>query len=449
MSMTIIEQLEEHGDGEAVVFHGRTCTYRQLVDMVADWRVFLDEHHIDPGRVVALEGAYSPQLCAGLLALIERRVVAVPLSALPAAKRAEFFEVAEVEIAVTADETGPGDVVRTGTRAAHPLYRELRDADRPGLVLFSSGTTGRSKASVLDFQKVLGRYTADGRARRILSFLSLDHIGGINTLLHTLVQGGTVVTVADRSPETVFAAVERHRVEVLPTTPTFLNMVLVSGVLERFDCSSLRLVTYGTEPMPIRTLTRLARDLPGARLKQTYGLSELGILPTKSRGDDTLWVKLGDAGFEHKIIDDVLWIRSDMAMLGYLNAEAPFDADGFFNTQDVVETDGEWLRILGRRSEIINVGGEKVYPSEVESAVLEVPGIAEATVSGHPSHVTGMVVKATVLLGPDVAEDHRSVQRRVRAHCSRRLEAFKVPAVVEVSTARQHSDRFKKIRGAS
>ncbi|WP_026925299.1 class I adenylate-forming enzyme family protein [Glycomyces arizonensis] len=449
MSMTIIEQLEKHGDGEAVVFHGRTCTYRQLVDMVADWRVFLDEHHIDPGRVVALEGAYSPQLCAGLLALIERRVVAVPLSALPAAKRAEFFEVAEVEIAVTADETGPGDVVRTGTKAAHPLYRELRDADRPGLVLFSSGTTGRSKASVLDFQKALDRYTAGGRANRILSFLSLDHIGGINTLLHTLVQGGTVVTVADRSPETVFAAVERHRVEVLPTTPTFLNMVLISGVLERFDCSSLRLVTYGTEPMPIRTLTRLARDLPGARLKQTYGLSELGILPTKSRGDDTLWVKLGDAGFEHKIIDDILWIRSDMAMLGYLNAEAPFDADGFFNTQDVVETDGEWLRILGRRSEIINVGGEKVYPSEVESAVLEVPGIAEATVSGHPSHVTGMVVKATVLLGPDVAEDHRSVQRRVRAHCSRRLEAFKVPAVVEVSTARQHSDRFKKIRSAS
>jgi acyl-CoA synthetase (AMP-forming)/AMP-acid ligase II len=138
-----------------------------------------------------------------------------------------------------------------------------------------------------------------------------------------------------------------------------------------------------------------------------------------------------------------------MAMLGYLNAVAPFDAEGFFNTQDVVETDGEWIRILGRRSEIINVGGEKVYPSEVENTILEVPGVAEATVSGHPSHVTGMVVKATVLLGPEVTEEPAVMQRRIRAHCRAKLEPFKIPAVVEISGDRQHSDRFKKIRGAA
>lgn len=449
MSIAIVEQLAGHGDSEAVVFHGRGSSYRQLVEMVADWRRFLDEHDVAPGNAVALEGTYSPQLCAALLALIERRAIIVPLSTLPPAKRAEFLDIAEVEIVIEAGPTGGRDLVRTGVEAKHGLYGELRGIGHPGLVLFSSGTTGRSKASVLDFQKVLGRYQAKGRDQRILSFLSLDHIGGINTLLHTLVQGGTVVTVANRSPEAVFAAVERHQVEVLPTTPTFLNMVLISGVLERFDCTSLQLVTYGTEPMPIQTLRRLAEALPRVRFKQTYGLSELGILPTKSRGDDTLWVKLGDAGFEHKIIDDVLWIRSDMAMLGYLNAVAPFDAEGFFNTQDVVETDGEWIRILGRRSEIINVGGEKVYPSEVENTILEVPGVAEATVSGHPSHVTGMVVKATVLLGPEVTEEPAVMQRRIRAHCRAKLEPFKIPAVVEISGDRQHSDRFKKIRGAA
>jgi acyl-CoA synthetase (AMP-forming)/AMP-acid ligase II len=300
---------------------------------------------------------------------------------------------------------------------------------------------------VLDFTKVLARYRAGGRARRILSFLSLDHIGGINTLLHTLCTGGTVVTVPERTPEAVFGAIEAHRVEVLPTTPTFLNMVLISGVLDRHDSSSLALITYGPEPMPLRTLRRLAELLPGVRLKQTYGLSELGILPTKSRGDDTLWVKLGGAGFDYRVTDDVLWIRSDMAMLGYLNAPAPFDADGYFNTQDVVVQDGDWVRILGRRSEIINVGGEKVYPSEVESVLLELPGVAEATVTGRPSHVTGMVVKATLLMAEPVApEAHRAVAREVRRHCAARLEAFKVPAVVELSEARQHSDRFKKIR---
>ncbi|MCX4746053.1 fatty acid--CoA ligase family protein [Kitasatospora sp. NBC_01287] len=446
MTGSIIEKLSDFGTDEAVVFHDRTYTYQELAELAADWRRFLDEHEVRAGEVVTLEGAYSPQLCAGLLALIERGVVVVPLTVLPAAKRAEFLDVAQVETVITADGSGGRELSRTGQRAEHELYGQLRETGHPGLVLFSSGTTGRSKASVLDFSKVLGRYAPGGKPRRILSFLSLDHIGGINTLLHTLVQGGTVITVADRTPETIFEAIARHRVEVLPTTPTFLNMVLISGVLERHDCSALQLVTYGTEPMPIRTLKRLAEALPAVRFKQTYGLSELGILPTKSRGDDTLWVKLGAAGFEHKIVDSVLWIRSEMAMLGYLNAEAPFDEDGFFNTQDVVETDGEWVKILGRRSEIINVGGEKVYPSEVESVVLEVPGIAEATVSGHPSHVTGMIVKATVLLAPDVDEDVRAVQRRVREHCRTKLEGFKVPALVVVSEAAQHSDRYKKIR---
>ncbi|MFJ1751581.1 class I adenylate-forming enzyme family protein [Kitasatospora sp. NPDC088134] len=450
MSEFDIDRIARFEDAEAVVFHGRSWTYRQLVGLVADWQQYLDGHGVRPGDVVTLEGAYSPQICAGLLALIDRGAVVVPLTPLPAAKRAEFLEVAEVEVVVTADGTGARTLERTGRTAGHELYGRLRAAGSPGLVLFSSGTTGRSKASVLDFRKVLARYAPGGTPRRILSFLSLDHIGGINTLLHTLVQGGTVVTVAERTPEAVFAAVQEYGVQILPTTPTFLNMVLFSDVLERYDCSALQLVTYGTEPMPISTLTRLAGLLPAVRFKQTYGLSELGILPTKSRGDDTLWVKLGAAaGFEYKIIDSVLWIRSEMAMLGYLNAEAPFDEDGFFNTQDVVETDGEWMRILGRRSEIINVGGEKVYPSEVESTVLEVPGIAEATVSGHPSPVTGMVVKATVLLAPDQDADARTVQRLIREHCRRKLEAYKVPALVEVSGARQHSDRFKKIRSAA
>ncbi|WP_354641712.1 ANL family adenylate-forming protein [Kitasatospora camelliae] len=446
MNSSLVEKLARHGGADAVVFDGSTYSYRQLLDMVEDWRGYLDRHQVRPGEVVTLEGAYSPAACAGLIALIERGVVVVPLTVLPEAKRTEFLDVAEVEVTIAVDGDGGRQLARTGRTAGHELYARLRERRHPGLVLFSSGTTGRSKASVLDFTKVLARYRDGGRAMRILSFLSLDHIGGVNTLLHTLSVGGTVVTVGERTPDAVMAAVRDHGVQVLPTTPTFLNMVLISGALERYDTSALQLITYGTEPMPLQTLKRLAQQLPEVRFKQTYGLSELGILPTKSRGDDTLWVKLGNSGFDHKIIDSVLWIRSDMAMLGYLNAPAPFDEEGYFNTQDVVETDGDWIRILGRRSEIINVGGEKVYPSEVESVVLEVPGIAEATVSGRPSHVTGMVVKATVLLAPDLDEDARSVARRVRAHCASKLEAFKVPAVVEVSGERQHSDRYKKIR---
>lgn len=440
-----LRRLATFDDADAVVCDGQTYSYEYLLWLVDDWRGYLDRQEIQAGEVVTLEGSSSPQMCAGLLALIERGAIIVPLTTLPAAKRTEFLDIAQIEVVIEVDDEGRHRGGRTGRHADHELYRALRSSGTPGLVLFSSGTTGRSKASVLDFDKVIDRYGEPKRPQRILSFLSLDHIGGINTLLHTLSQGGTVVTVAQRTPDAVFAAIAAHQVHILPTTPTFLNMVLISGAYERHSTRSLELITYGTEPMPLQTLQRLKAALPTVRFKQTYGLSELGILPTRSKSDDTLWVKLGTgAGFEHKIVDGVLWVRSQMAMLGYLNAPAPFDDEGFFNTQDMVETDGEYVRILGRRSEIINVGGEKVYPSEVENVLLEIPNIAEASVTGHPSHVVGMVVKATVQLVE--SEDERAVARRVREYCRQRLEPFKVPAIVKVSTAPQYSERFKKVR---
>jgi acyl-CoA synthetase (AMP-forming)/AMP-acid ligase II len=447
METSFLDRLVQFGDSEAIVFQGTSYGYNQLLAAVAEWQAYLDGLRVLPGDIVTLEGAYSPATCAGLLALIERGAVVVPLSPLPAAKRADFLEIAQVEVEITIDADGCRRGERTIRRADHELYCELRRTGHAGLVLFSSGTTGRSKASLLDFDKVLAKYGPAGRARRILTFLSLDHIGGINTLLHTLTSGGTVITVPDRLPEAVFATIEAQRVQILPTTPTFLNMALISAAHRRWSTESLELITYGTEPMPLGTLQRLKSELPNVRLKQTYGLSELGILPTRSRSDDTLWVKLGDSGFAHKIIDDVLWIKSDMAMLGYLNAPAPFDEDGYFNTQDVVRVDGEWVHILGRRSEIINVGGEKVYPSEVEGVLLELPNIADVVVSGRPSHVTGMVVMAVVQLVEQ--EDLRQLRRRVREYCLDRLEPFKIPALIEVSTVAQHSDRYKKIRSTT
>jgi acyl-coenzyme A synthetase/AMP-(fatty) acid ligase len=438
-----LARLASFAEADAVVQDGTTHSYADLVALVATWDAVLDAHDVRAGEVVTLEGPHSANACAGLLALARRGAIVVPLAALPPAKRAEFLEVARVERVIeVADDPVPR---RTGVRAEHELYDRLREAGVPGLVLFSSGTTGRSKATVLDLARVVARYPEPKHPRRILGFLNLDHIGGINTVLHTLSQGGAVVTVAERSPDGVFAAVARHRVEILPTTPTFLNMVLIAGAHRTHDVSSLRTVTYGTEPMPQRTLRRLAAELPGVTLKQTYGLSELGILPTRSRGDDTLWVQLGrTAGFDHKVVDGTLRIRSEMAMLGYLNAPAPFDEEGWFDTGDLVDVDGDWVRILGRRSEIINVGGEKVYPSEVENVLLEMPNVAEVAVSGRPSPLIGHVVTARVQLREP--EDARELARRVREFCRGRLEPFKIPVAVTVAEGPQHSDRFKKIR---
>ena len=101
-----------------------------------------------------------------------------------------------------------------------------------------------------------------------------------------------------------------------------------------------------------------------------------------------------------------------MAMVGYLNAPSPFDADGWFNTGDVVETDGRFIRFMGRKSEIINVGGEKVFPAKIENFIQQLDNVKEVTVRGRPSPITGNVIVATVeLVEP---EDPDNLEERVR-----------------------------------
>ena len=131
-------------------------------------------------------------------------------------------------------------------------------------------------------------------------------------------------------------------------------------------------------------------------------------------------------------------------MLGYLNASSAFDANGWFNTQDLVEKDGEYIRILGRESELINVGGEKVHPTEIENLLLQLDNVKDVTVRGRSNPITGEIVAAKIT--PLVQEDFDALKRRVREFCSARLERYKIPAVIEVVMEDQHSVRFKKSR---
>jgi acyl-CoA synthetase (AMP-forming)/AMP-acid ligase II len=326
------------------------------------------------------------------------------------------------------------------------LLTRLLDAGRPGLVLFSSGSTGKSKAMLHDFGRLLEKFQGPPKDMRILSFLLLDHIGGINTLFAGLSGGGTVVSVGQRSPQAVCAAIERRRVTVLPTTPTFLNLLLLSGEQHRHDLSSLRLITYGTEVMPASTLERLQGAFPNVRFQQTYGLSELGILRSKSREDGSLWVKVGGEGFETRIVNGILWVRARSAMMGYLNAGECFDADGWFNTQDAVEQDGEWLRFLGRTTDLINVGGQKVYPAQVETVLLEMDNVLDVAVRGEAHPLVGQCVVARVNLAQPQTPAEFKVQ--MRRHCQGRLAPYMVPAKVEIADGAQYNARGKKIRKA-
>ena len=150
--------------------------------------------------------------------------------------------------------------------------------------------------------------------------------------------------------------------------------------------------------MPQSTLDSVRRQFPGVDLLQTYGLSEVGVLRSQSREDGSLWVRVGGEGFQTKVVDGILWIKSQYAMVGYLNAPSEFDEGGWFNTQDQVEVDGDYFRILGRVTDLINVAGQKVYPAEVESVILEIDNVQDVAVYGEKHALLGNIVVAKIVV---------------------------------------------------
>lgn len=429
---------------DAIVWRDRVFGYGWLLDRVHFWNKYLADNSVTTGEVVALEADFSPNAVALFLALMDNRNILVPLSSSVAAKQSEFLAIAQAERLITIDAEDEAALSACGSRADHPCYLQLKERNAPGLILFSSGSTGKSKAAVHDLGRILEKFKISRHKQRMISFLLFDHIGGINTMLYTLSNGGCLVTVERRDPESVLNAIEKYRVDVLPTSPTFINLILISEAYKNHDLKLLKTVTYGTEPMPESTLKQFHKQLPWVNLLQTYGLSEVGILRSKSKSSDSLWVKIGGEGFETRVVDGLLEIKAQSAMLGYLNAPSPFTEDGWFRTGDAVEVDGDYIKILGRKSELINVGGEKVYPQEVENVILGLDNVAEATVFGEKNAITGNIVCARIRMKEE--EDQRAFIIRLKKHCASKLQRYKVPIKVVLSHDEQFGERFKKKR---
>ena len=240
------------------------------------------------------------------------------------------------------------------------------------------------------------RFETPRPALKTLNFLLFDHIGGINTLLHTLFNKGTVVAPRSRNVEDILALCAEHEIEVLPTTPTFLRLMLLSGLIPGSVPEALRIITYGTERMDQLTLDALCKVLPNVDFRQTFGMSELGIVRVKSKARNSLFMKIGGEGVETRVINNTLQIRAKNRMLGYLNAESPFEKDGWYNTQDIVEEKDGFYKVTGRSSEVINVGGLKFMASEVERVVLQYENVEFVKAEGKPNPITGQHVEVTV-----------------------------------------------------
>ncbi|ATQ76803.1 AMP-dependent synthetase [Massilia violaceinigra] len=447
----ISERLEQFGQRLIAINESGEVTYADFLGKVAQWRAAVAQWDVVAGDRVGLVSHYHIDVVALLQALVEAGCIVIPLSE----DDRSLFDERLVTVCATKLVTVPaaGEITPATTSCRdlspgtlHGLLDPMVAAGRPGFVIFTSGSTGKGKAVLLDYERMTQKFRGKVRESfRTLLFLKLDHIGGLNTLFSVIFNGGTIVTCASRQAKEICACIDTYRVELLPTTPSFLTMLLMSGVQRQYDLSSLRVITYGTEAMPASTLASLHGALPGVVLKQTYGLSELGILATKSKDSASKWMKIGGDGFEVQVREGVLWIKSEQAMLGYLNAPSPFDADGWYNTGDRVEVDGDYVHILGRESEIINVAGEKVFPIEIESFLLTIDNVRDVLVRAKKSPVVGQMVWAEFLL--DSAEDAAVFKKRVIEHCQRHLAPFKVPGFITIGNDDSLvGARFKKIR---
>ncbi|MDM8549326.1 fatty acid--CoA ligase family protein [Desulfobacterales bacterium HSG2] len=439
------KRLEQHADNQAIIYDDQVFPYKDLIARIDQWKVKLKAHDIEPGAVVAITGDYSPTAISLVIALIFNRNIIVPLTRLAEPHFAEYFDISHTRYVIDLSEEDDYQVTK---RDANPLENDilkgLIQGERPGLILFTSGSTGRPKGVAHDFDKLLGKFLHANKRFRTLCFLMFDHIAGIDTYFYSLFSGGTVIFPNSRDAGDVCRLIEKHKAEVLPTSPTFLNLLLLSGEYEKYDLSSLKIITFGSERMSEPLLKRLEEVFKGVRLVQKYGVTELGSPASKSKEKDSSWIRIDSERFRTKIVDGILYIKADTAMLGYLNAPSPFTDDGWFVTGDAVETDGDYIRILGRESEIINVGGEKVWPTEIEAIIQMMPEVEDVVVTGVENPITGQIIQATVKLNTD--DDRSEFRKKMRAFCKEKLVPFQIPQKVVLTDRAFHGGRFKKMR---
>jgi acyl-coenzyme A synthetase/AMP-(fatty) acid ligase len=442
----IIEHLEQKGEKVAIIFNNKEYQYIQLAAQIKEY-CELVKKRLPQGAIVSIISDYSFEAISLFFALIENKNIIVPITSKVKSEIEERVKTAASDHSIYIINNGLKFVIHENKNSDHSLITDLQNKNCSGLILFSSGSTGVPKAMIHNLDVLIDSYRdKKGKNLSFLIFLMFDHIGGLNTLLNCLSMGVTMVFPVNRDPDHVCSIIEKYQINILPASPTFLNLILISESYLKYSLSSLRMITYGTEPMPASLLLKLKEVFPRVKFLQTFGTSETGIAQISSMSSTSTFMKFSDLSTEYKICDGELWIRSKTQILGYLNSSMErFTEDGWFKTGDLVEESKDgYIKIIGRNSEMINVGGEKVLPSEVESVLFQMPGIKDCTVFGEYNPITGQMVVAKIFFEESLKISE--AKRRVTAFCSDKLDRYKIPAKIILIDKLEFSGRFKKKR---
>ena len=433
--------LEHYAERTACQEAGRRWSYREVLNYIDNIKALLGEN-VPAGTAIALPAEPCLEGLAAILAIDELGLIALPLPAdLTATERSRQLEIGHASYEL---HTGTNPTLSPLTAAPPPeLFQQLGSSS--GLILFSSGTSGAPKAMLHNLRNLLRRYeSVRPRNDSTLQLLLNDHIGGLDAAFRSLFAGSKLVVPKARTPEATGRAIEQHAINIVPASPTFLNLMLIAKVPTKYDCSTVEVIAYGAEPMSQSLLHQLAKAFPQASLQQKFGTSETGAVRIKSTANESLFFHIEDQDTEWKVLNSELWLKTPSRILGYLNAdETSLESDGWYRTGDLVEEgDNGSIRIIGRESDWINVGGQKVHPAEIMAVINQLPEVDACQVYAKPDSITGSAIACKITTQSN--DDNRAWKRRIRSHCRGQLAPWKVPSTLIITQELGANQRMKR-----
>ncbi|WP_341914510.1 malonyl-CoA synthase [Polaromonas sp. YR568] len=345
----------------------------------------------------------------------------------------------------TLDDDRSGSLLE---RAAHCSDRHevvQRSADDLAAILYTSGTTGRSKGAMLSHGNMLSNalvlkdYWAWQPGDVLIHALPIFHVHGLFVALHgALINGSKMIWLAKFDPKLVVQKLPEAT--VFMGVPTLYVRLLAEPGLTREACRHMRLFVAGSAPLLIETFTEW-QERTGHTILERYGMSETAMLTSNPYDGERRGGTVGFAlpGVSLRVQDDAgqpvptgeigsIQVKGPNVFKGYWRmpekTKEEFTADGYFKTGDVGKIDERgYITIVGRSKDLIISGGYNVYPAEIEGYINDMPGVAESAVVGVPHPDFGEVGVAIVIAKPGATLDAEQIIARLKAQ----LANFKIP----------------------
>lgn len=302
-------------------------------------------------------------------------------------------------------------------------------------VMTTSGTTGRPKLVVhgLDSLTLTTRRDQTRGEGQVWGLLyDFTRFAGLQVVLQSLLSGATLVVPDAALPlDERIAALIAAGATHLSATPTLWRKILMTPGADRMPLAQ---VTLGGEIADDAVLAGLARQWPKARISHIFASTEAGVgfsVTDGRAGFPAAYLDHPPQGVDLRIEDDHLLIRNARVGTHYLGDDGEVARDGWVNTGDLVRRDSDRILFLGRGSGVINVGGDKVHPEEVEAAILAHPEVRLVRVYAKKNPIMGALVAADIMPEPGLA-DAAGLRDRLKAWLPAQLERHKVPAFIRI-----------------